>query len=328
MVEPARKRKLLLVATGGTISMEKDPHTGRSVPRRSAAELIRQTSLADSHEVHCIDAPESLQMVRQTADLLAVAGVLQLHLQEDVEGVVVTHGTDTLEEVAYFFDEIFSPRVPIVFTGAMRPGWAAEYDGIRNLENAMRIASVAAAEYGVLVTLHDEIFEAWSVYKADTTALDAFTARRSAATGRIIDKTVELPWRPAPRSRFGVLPQTLPTSVPILTMGIGDEGTVLDGIAAGSIQGLVIAGMGAGSIPPLAQEKVLTLVRQRIPVVLCSSAFSGPTAAEQYYPGDYDELCAAGVFIEDRLNARKTRIRLLLSVGLGVPYSPFSDEGV
>ncbi|MGE0680689.1 MAG: asparaginase domain-containing protein [Candidatus Binatia bacterium] len=323
MAEPARKRKLLLVSIGGTISLEKDPHTGRSVPRLSAVELIEQTSLADSCEVRCIDAPVSLRTIRRPADLLATVSFLQRHLQEDIAGVVVTHGTDTLEEVAYFFDEIFASRVPLVFTGAMRPGWTLDYDGIRNLENAMRIAAVATAEYGVLVTMHDEIFEAWSVYKADTTALDGFTARRGAATGHIINQTIELPWRSAPRSRFGILPQTLPTSVPILTMGIGDDGAVLDRIAAGSIQGLVIAGMGAGSIPSSAQEKVLTLTQQGIPIVLCSSASSGPTAAEQYYPGDYDELRAAGIVIENQLNARKARMRLLLSIGLGTLYLPF-----
>jgi L-asparaginase len=303
--------------------MEKDPLTGRNAPSLSAAELIGRASVEPQVEIHCIDAPMSLRTVRRPADLLAAARFLRQCIQEDTDGVVVTHGTDTLEEVAYFFDEIFSPRVPIVFTGAMRPGWASEYDGSRNLENALRVASVAAAEYGVLVTMHGEIFEAWCVYKADTTALDAFTARRGAATGRIRGKTVELPRRPAFRSRFGVFPLTLPTSVPILTLGVGDDGAVLDGIDTGSIQGLVLAGMGAGSVPALAQEKALTLVRQGIPVVLCSSASSGPTAAEQYYPGDYDDLRAAGVVIEDRLNARKTRIRLLLSVGLGTPYSPF-----
>lgn len=323
MVTPARQRTLLLVSLGGTISMEKDPHTGRSVARRSAAALLRQTSLAGSHAVRCIDAPASMRSIHQTSDLLAVARFLQQHLQEDITGVVVTHGTDTLEEVAYFFDEIFSLRVPFMFTGAMRPGWSSEYDGVRNLENAMRLASTATAEYGVLVTMHDEIFEAWSVYKADTTALDAFTARRGAATGRVVGQTVELPWRPVLRSRFGVLPQTLPTSVPIFTMGIGDDGVVFDGIATGSIQGLVIAGMGAGSIPPVAQKKILALARQGLPVVLCSSAPSGPAAAEQYYPGDYDELCAAGIVIEDQLNARKARIRLLLSLGLGTLYTPF-----
>lgn len=327
MIEPLQKRKLLLVAIGGTISMEKDPHTGRSVPRLSAAELLGQTSLADLGGVRCLDAPLALRTIRQTADLLAVARFLQQHLREDVEGVVIIQGTDTLEEIAYFFDEVFSLRIPLVFTGAMRPSWAPDYDGVRNLENAIRIASIGAAEYGVLVTMHDKIFEAWSVYKADTAALDAFAARRGAATGRIIGDTVELPQRFAPRRRFSVLPPMLPASIPILTMGIGDDGVVLDGIETDSIQGLVIAGMGAGSIPPLAREKVLALVRQGIPVVLCSSAPNGPTAAEQYYPGDYDELRAAGVVIEDRLNARKARIRFLLSLGLGRPYSPFGDDG-
>lgn len=318
-----RKPRVLLVSFGGTISMERDPQTGRSLPRRSASELLAQTSVADHIEVCCIDAPASLRMMRHPADLLAAARFLQHHIRDDIEGVVVAHGTDALEEVAYFMDEIFLPRIPFVFTGAMRPAWALDYDGVRNLENAIRIASIATAEYGVLVTMQDEIFEAWGVYKTDTTALNAFTIRRGADSGRIIHDNVVLPRRPAAHVRFGVVPQTLPTSAPILTMGVGDDGAVLSHIDPSLIQGLVIAGMGAGSIPPLAWERVLTLTQQGIPVVLCSSAPSGPTVVEQYYPGDYDEFRAAGVVIEDQLNARKARIRLLLSIGLGVPYSPF-----
>ena len=108
---------------------------------------------------------------------------------ETSDGVVVTHGTDTVEEVAYFVDETVRVTVPIVFTGAMRPSWASGYDGSRNLENALRVAATVSPDYGTLVTMHDEIFEAWSVYKADTGAVDAFTARRGAARGRDL-------WRP------------------------------------------------------------------------------------------------------------------------------------
>src|SRR5262245_48840734 len=154
MIDSTRKPKVLLVSFGGTISMERDPHTGRSIPSRSASDLLTQTSLAEHVEVRCVDASVALRIIRQPADLLGVARFLQHHMQDDIDGVVVTHGTDALEEVAYFIDEMFLPRLPIVFTGAMRPGWAVDYDGVRNLENAIRIASVAAAEYGVLVTLH------------------------------------------------------------------------------------------------------------------------------------------------------------------------------
>src|SRR5262249_47315824 len=100
---------------------------------------------------------------------------------------------------------------------------------------------------------------------------------------------------------------------------------LLDHVA---VQGVVIAGMAAGSVPPVAQKRVLALVTKGVPVVLCSSATSGRTAENYYYPGAYDELTAAGVVIEDWLSPRKARIRLMLSLGLQVPYVPFGREFV
>jgi L-asparaginase len=110
-------------------------------------------------------------------------------------------------------------------------------------------------------------------------------------------------------------------------MGVGDDAALLNFVNTQTVQGLVIAGMGAGSVPPVAYERVIALARNSVPIVLCSSAASGYTAEESYYPGAYDELRAAGVKIENHLNARKTRIRLLLSMGLGLPYAPFGDVG-
>src|SRR5262249_9776052 len=150
-------------------------------------------------EPRCVD----VKPVRRVEDLCAVAHCIKREVQTGVKGVVVTHGTDTLEEVAYFIDEVVPTDVPIVCTGAMRPSWAAGYDGIRNLENAIRLVMTVTAEFGVLVTMNDEIFEAWSVYKADTGALGAFAARRGAPCGRIVGDQVTLTWRPVPRRRFG-----------------------------------------------------------------------------------------------------------------------------
>jgi L-asparaginase len=243
-------------------------------------------------------------------------------------GIVVTHGTDALEEVAYFVDEVVGAPMSIVFTGAMRPSWADGYDGLRNLENGLRVAARVPAEYGTLVTMHDEIFEAWSVYKADTGALHAFTARRGAARGCIFGDQIMLPWRPVLRSRFGKIPPTLPQSVPILTLGVADDGSVFDLVNAANIQGVVVASMAAGTVPPAAYEKLLVLAKTGLPIVLCSGATSGRTAEEYYYPKAYDELRAAGVAIEDWLSPRKARIRLMLSVGLREPYVPFGREFV
>src|SRR5882672_10311361 len=154
MALPMGKPRILLFSVGGTISMTREARTGRSVPTLTAAKLLAKTTMDEFAEVRCVDAPEAVWTIRRPADLLALAHCLQQEIQGDVDGVVVTHGTDTLEEVAYFLDEVFPPRMSIVFTGAMRPAWATDYDGVRNLENAIRVASEVVAKYGVLVAMN------------------------------------------------------------------------------------------------------------------------------------------------------------------------------
>lgn len=319
------KPRLTLIAAGGTISLTRDPQTGKSVAGLTGADLLRRAAFAEAFEVRVIDLVGYEKPLRQPEELLDIASCVR-QAAETGDGIVVTHGTDALEEVAYFVDETVGALVPIVFTGAMRPSWANGYDGLRNLENALRVAATVPAEYGTLVTMHDEIFEAWSAYKADTGALDALTARRGAARGCIFGDQITIPWRPVPRPRFGQIPPTLPPSVPTLMMGVADDGIAFDLLAKSNIQGVVVAGMAAGTMPPAAYEKLLVLTKAGLPIVLCSGATSGRTAEEYYYPKAYDELRAAGVAIEDWLSPRKARIRLLLSVGLRKPYVPFGRE--
>lgn len=321
------KRRLTLIAAGGTISHMRDPRTGQSVPRLTATELLQHTTISDTYEIHSIDLTERTTPLRHPHDLLDLARTIQQAVDTS-DGVVVTHGTDTMEEVAYFVDETVRTTVPVVFTGAMRPSWASGYDGGRNLENALRVAATVPADYGTLVTMQDEIFEAWSVYKADTGAVDAFTARRGAARGRILGDQITCTWRPMPRARFGEIPPTLPSSVPILTMGVGDNGTAFDLALSQHVQGIVIASIAAGEVPPVAYEKLIVIAKTGLPIVFCSGATSGRTAEEYYYPKAYDGPRTAGVAIEDWLSPRKARIRLMLSMGLQKPYVPFGSEFV
>ncbi len=324
MAESKTKPKILLLATGGTISMVME--SGRSVPARTAADLLTQTSMAEFIEVRLVDLVGKPGPNPPSEDLLSLAYCIEQEARSNLDGIVITHGTDTMEEAAFFIDEVAPATVPIVFTGAMRPGWASGYDGIRNLENAIRVATKVPAEYGTLVTMNDNIFEAWSVFKADTAALDAFAARRGAPLGRIFGDQLELAWRPVSRSRLGKIPQFLPAVVPILAIGVADDAVLLDQLPDHVLQGIVIAGMAAGSVPPVACKQVIKLAEKGLPVVLCSGAVSGRTAEDYYYPGAYNELTAAGVIIENRLTPRKTRIRLMISLGLQIPYVPFGRE--
>ena len=327
MPQTSNRSALLLIATGGTISQARTPG-GENRPGLSATDLLARTAIEPGH-IHCLDLPYPDGVIASGAELLSLARAIERAAKEGMDGIVVTHGTDTLEEVAYGVDEMLSGSVPIVFTGAMRPSWAADYDGIQNLENAVRVVSCLLPEYGTLVTLHGDIFEAWSVYKSDTVALDAFTARRGAPSGRVNAPRVALGRQPTRWNRLGRLPQALSYSIPILTLGVGDDAALLRLVgerAERSIDGLVVASLGAGSIPPTALRQIRRLADTGLPVVCCSGAPSGPTAATAYYPGMYAELTEAGLMIENFLSPRKARIRLMLSLGLGVPYRPFERE--
>ncbi len=328
MPQAGNRRELLLIATGGTISQVRTEPDWESRPVLSAADLLARTAIETGH-IHCLDLPYPDGVISSGAELLTLARTIERAAKEGMDGIVVTHGTDALEEVAYGIDEVLSGAVPIVFTGAMRPSWAADYDGIQNLENAVRVASCLRPEYGTLVTLHGDIFEAWSVYKSDTVALDAFAARREAPSGRVNEQRVELGWQPTRWNRLGRLPQAMSYSIPILTLGVGDDAALLNLVgerAERSIDSLVVASMGAGSIPPTALVQIRRLADMGLPVVCCSGAPSGPTAAPRYYPGAYDELMAAGIRLENVLSPRKARVRLMLSLGLEVPYRPFESE--
>lgn len=328
MPHAGNRRELLLIATGGTISQGRTEPGGEGRPVLSAADLLARTAIETGH-IHCLDLPYPDGVISSGAEVLTLARTIEQAAKEGMDGIVVTHGTDALEEVAYGIDEVLSGAVPIVFTGAMRPSWAADYDGVQNLENAVRVASHLDPEYGTLVTLHGDIFEAWSVYKSDTVALDAFTARRGAPSGRVNGQRVELGWQLIRWNRLGRLPQSMASSIPILTLGVGDDAALLRLITERverSIDGLVVASLGAGSIPPAALRQLRRLTDAGLPVVCCSGAPSGPTAAVQYYPGAYDELIAAGIRIENALSPRKARMRLMLSLGLSVSYRPFESE--
>ncbi|MGE0825573.1 MAG: asparaginase domain-containing protein [Candidatus Binatia bacterium] len=330
MNEQLRAAKIALIAAGGTISMTRDGHTGKSVSTLHATELFADLALDAQVAVQLIDAPMHPGDTRQPDSLLQFARWLQTIADSTenggVDGIVVSQGTDSMEDSVYFVDEALSVDIPVVCTGAMRPAWAAGCDGKRNVENAVRVACAVTGEYGTLVTMNDEIYPAWSVYKTDTTALDAFTVRRGSGVGRIFGDQVLLTWRPLPRVRFRRIPETLPSTVPILAMGVADDAALLGTVSDRPVHGLVIASIAAGSLPPMVYQRVLQVAEQGVPIVLCSSAAQGRTAEEYYYPHAYDELRAAGVMIEDWLSPRKTRIRLMLSIGLHEPYRPFGEE--
>ena len=335
---PRTDAPLLLIAAGGTIGMARRAPAGGS-SRLSAAQLLAATGY-DPTRVRCVDVPYPDHRIASLDDVLRLARIIETQARRGVAGIVVTHGTDALEEVAYAVDEMVSSIVPIVFTGAMRPPWAADSDGARNLEDALRVAACAAPDWGTLVTLHGHVFEALSLYKQDSVALDAFAARRGAPCVLVRGEDhvpLESRWTPTRWNRLGRIPDTLPPSVAIVTLGIGDDGALLgfwehdsaaarERLAEAGVSGLVVASQGAGTVPPAAFDRLRGLAQVGLPVVCCAGTPSGPVAVQTWYPGAYEALTRAGLILEGRLSPRKARLRLMLGLALGHGYTPVRVE--
>lgn len=310
-------RRIVLIACGGTIAGQADA-SGRFRPAGHAAELLARVAVPPGVEVTTIDALTVPSRAMSLGDVLQLVERVET-LMADVQppdGVVISQGTDTLEETAYLFALMCRARIPVVLTGAMRPGVVAGSDGPANLAAAIAVAAqVEAAALGPLVVFGDEIHAARWVTKVHTSRPAAFASPGAGPIGVVSEGRVRL-WG-APSSPAWGRPGELPHRIELLTMTCGDDGRLAE--AAGRYaDGLVIAAMGGGHVPPAAAD-VLTELSQRIPVVLASRCAAGPVLTSTYRGvGAESDLIAQGLLPAGHLQPLKARLRLVVALALGL----------
>jgi L-asparaginase len=307
-----QQARVAVFSLGGTIAMTPQPQGG-VVPALSAADLVAAVpGLADLPiEVEVHDFRRLPGASLGFADLLALAAEIDRQVRGGVGGVVVTQGTDTIEETAYLLDLLSAGDAPVVVTGAMRAASAAGADGPANLLAALRVAAAHEARgLGCLVVFADEIHAARTVRKAHATSITAFTSHPG-PVGYLVEDRVHVALRPTRSLRIPAPnPDRYPTTA-VVPAVLGDDGTVLRLVAARA-DGLVIAAFGAGHVPvcwvPILEESC-----HRIPVVLASRTGSGSVLANTYgFPGSESDLLARGLISAGSLNAYKARILLHL----------------
>lgn len=236
--------------------------------------------------------------------------------ETDCCGVIVTHGTDTLEETAFLLDQTLPAHKPVVVVGAMRPADAVGYDGLRNFANAVRVANDPdAAGRGVLVVMGDRVFAARDVYKVRTRGTEAFRGFPRESVGLVTPASLEwfgAPWRRGNEAAFG-WPAAFP-EVPIAYIHAGFDAGDLRRQVAETTRGIVIAGVGEGNMPDLVREELAVLAARGICVVRASRADEGFVDRE---PDDDVHGFVAG----RALNPQKARIllQLLLASGASDP---------
>jgi L-asparaginase len=305
-----------VVATGGTIASLADPETGAVRPAVSAADLVATVPGLGPVDVEEIAHVNGWNVTPET--------MLEVARRAGGGGVVVTHGTDTVEETAFLCDVTVASDV--VFAGAMRSGGEIAADGPRNLLCAAQVAE-AAPGMGTVLVLNDEIHAARWVRKQDSSRVSAFVSPGHGPIGTVVPRAVELTMRPP--GRFLVsLPDALPP-VPVLQTYTGIEEelieTVLDATGAA---GLVLEGTGLGNVPGSCERGVKAALDRGLPVVVATRVPTGGTGAVYGGPGGGVTLRDLGVLPAGSLSAAKARLLLMLLIAEGGDVRARFSEGV
>ena len=314
-----------LLFTGGTISMQRDRSAGGNVPAHGGEALVQFAAGLDRISPYRIEnwarvpachlGPDRLWQLRQRVRELATGG--------EVRGIVVTHGTDILEESAYLLDRTLPRAVPVAMTGAMRTSSDQGWDGPRNLLGAAAVAAdPRSAGLGVVVVFNGKVFSGRTAVKVHATALDAFAAPHAAPIASVERGTVTYePPRSLPYAAAAEAPEfeTLAARVALIDVVVGDDGALLD-LARPAHDGVVVVAFGSGNVPPGAVAAIGRWIEEGKPVVLASRCPLGEVTPIYAFDGGGSRLVAMGAIPAGPRTPSQARMELMIALSAGRPY--------
>ncbi len=314
-------KKILVLHTGGTISMQAD--ASGAVVTSSDNPMNHVSNPLEGIQVHSLDFFNLPSPHIKPKHMLALYQKIKEEA-DNYDGVVITHGTDTLEETAYFLDTMEVPHMPIILTGAMRSSNELGSDGVYNYLSALRVASDdRAADKGVLVVMNDEIHAAKYVTKTHTTNVSTFQTPTHGPLGLIMKHEILYFKTAEPRVRFDI--DHIQGLVPIISAYAGMTDELIDMLDLEQLDGLIIQAFGAGNIPKETAQKLESLLQKGIPVALVSRCFNGIAEPVYAYQGGGVQLQKSGVFFVKELNAQKARLKLLIALNAGLTGQALKD---
>lgn len=301
-----------ILTTGGTIAMKAE-EGGGALPALTAEDL---KSLLPP-DIGPLETEEfsNIPSTQMTADFIFRLSqrVKDLVATDQVIGVVITHGTDVMEETAYLLDLVVDTEKPIVLTGAMRTVSQVGYDGIANLKAAVRVAaSSQARDLGALVVMNDEIHAARYVTKSHTQALDTFQSPSWGPLGRVYGDRVVIGKRV---NREHIPCQGLTADVPLIKLAVGLDERFLRQAIERRADGVVIEALGGGRVPPWWMPTIKEAIKRGLVIVIASRCPSGRVYDEYGYEGAYRDLKRAGCIFSEGLSGQKARIKLMVALG-------------
>lgn len=317
-------KRILVLHTGGTIAMKEDSLTGGVSPDVSNPLMDAPIHIDEDVELIVEDIFNLPSPHMTPTEMLQLKERIQLAHISGVTGVVITHGTDTLEETAFFLDTTIGSQLPIVITGAMRSSNEIGSDGLYNFESAIRVAKCPEANNkGVLVVMNDEIHSARYVTKTHTTNIATFRTPTLGPIGLVTKHRILFMQELLNSQQIDV--DRVDGLFPIMKAYAGMTGELFEALADSQIDGLVIEALGAGNLPPQTIEPRKKLIDRQIPVVLVSRCFNGIAEPVYDYPGGGIELQQLGIIFCNSINSQKARIKLLIAKNRGLTLPELSD---
>jgi L-asparaginase len=305
-----------MLATGGTIAMKIDPISNAPVPAISGEDLLEATPEIAKYariEVNNLsnipsdymDAPRWIELQKAATKALA---------RKDVAGVIVSHGTDTLEETSYFLDLTIDSDKPVILTGAQRNASEQDFDGPRNLLNATRICvSEAAKGKGVMLALNNQINAAREVVKSHTSDVETFNSGMYGVLGHV-DKDKVLFYRaPLGRTHIPLIDDSL-ERVAIVPMFGGADGALVKAAVANDAKGIVIQALGWGNVNIPMYDAIKVAIDKGVVVVISTRVPNGRVLPVYGFQGGGKTLKDLGAIFADNLPPHKARILLMLAL--------------
>jgi L-asparaginase len=323
----SKKARVAVVFTGGTISMRFDPAADGPVPMLSGDEILAQVpglgGIAETTTLEFARVAGPHMTPRQMFDLSRLVAK-QLEC-EDIDGVVITHGTDTLEETAYLLDLVLRSEKPVVLVGAMRNSSELSWDGPANLHSAIRVASDSAARgLGVTVVMSEQILAAPDATKVYSESLATYQARDLGPLGLVDKDRVIVRRRRVVREHIAAT--RLEENIEIVKLSAGSDGRFIRFAVENGMGGLIIEGMGRGHVPITALNAVEQGIRSGIPIVITSRCPRGRVLDTYGFEGGGKHLRRMGAILGGTIPSHKARIKLMLLLGAGTALDKIRES--
>ncbi len=310
-------KNILIVFTGGTFSMKIDETTGGAVPHFSGNALIdMMPEIKTLANISIFDFGKYPGPHMTPELMLTLSDKVKEFINKNAyDGIIITHGTDTLEETAYLLDLTIQTEIPIVLIGSMKNSSEPDWDGPRNLRDAILVClNPNSRNLGVLTCLNGEINAASEVTKTHTDNIETFHSLDFGALGFVDRECVFINRMPRKLETIGT--SQVNSNVDLIKVYAGMNEKFFKFSADTRTEGLVVEAMGVGNVPPAAFDGIKYVVEKGIPVVLVSRCPAGETLDIYGYPGAGKWLHQLGVIFADYLNGQKARIKLMLALGV------------